>query len=438
MVLTFFLFLAFFLFLNFQANRIPFQDDELDSVEWAVLFDLALRGNFQDPMWQVYPGIDQPPLAFVLFGLALRLSGHENIKEYLDSINFSSAVKTEPRGRRSLVAGVQFPNGINSEDGSSSFTLGLIREVRKLNAIFALGSVIFSFFIGRKIGGWFFGVISASLMVVNPLFYQSGIEARGDGVMLFFLIVAMFLSLYLFRNLGNLSKVFLITTLMGIIVGLSTAAKLNGSMVLIVLWIAGVANLLFQKAIGFSKLRKLLIHTLLGLMTVSLISFLVFVVFTPFTWRNPLNRSVVMVRHRLNTLETQKRLFPDQALLSVNEKISVGYNNIFHRGSNYSLLSSLSEFWFFVFILGMLIFLFKSYKLIQSFNESNDEFMMFIWVSVMLSLVVLLNPLDWERYYLPVIPGLVLVQSAAIFFIITLIVNWLKNHIGIRIRVWDK
>ena len=189
--------------------------DESAYISQSFYADLWLQQKWDDPLWLSYAGYDLPPLPKYVIGLALRLEGHRRptpaamVAWYRDtSSRFVSEQALVAARRPSVLFG----------------TLGCL-------AIYAIGTIA----LDRRLG-----LLAAFLLMLNPLYCMHARRAMSDVPAESLILASLAVGLWAWKRLlaDQGSRPISMLALVfgsGVLGGLATLSKLNGSLAGIIL-----------------------------------------------------------------------------------------------------------------------------------------------------------------------------------------------------------
>lgn len=423
-IFCFFLFISLFYFLYRDSNVYPFQEDEHEFIRRGKYFELFINGDFKNPLWQGYESYDQPKLPEYFYGLALHLHGNKDISKYLQVVDFEQRILGAKTEKWWIKYSRRVQINIDSLPVSIQEKLRPIVQARKVTVIFSFGSLIIIFLIAFQIRGWLMGVISLVLLWLHPLFQLTSKRAMAEAPFLFFLLLGLFFSFWFLDSLykSQAKRLLLFSLLIGLVSGLATASKLNGGMVLIYFLLLFLLIFLFTTFYFLQDIRSNLsskgkIGSTLSVSVaiIFFLSFLSFVFLNPFTWSNPWKKSLFMISHRITTAKYQQMTFSEDALRSIDRRIIAVFKEVFLPSGDWHIFKTKN------FPLDLTLFLIGFVFLIRSFyrnfsqNKKLDRsFLILLWTIVIFTCVMIYIPLNWDRYYLPLVPCIVIVQAYAI------------------------
>jgi 4-amino-4-deoxy-L-arabinose transferase-like glycosyltransferase len=409
---------------GYRLGAEPHFADESAYVAQSFYADLLLDGRRDDPAWLDYAGIDLPPGAKYLVGLALRAGG------------FSRHGPT--------AASAWY------EDTSRRFeTPGSLAVARlPMVPLGALGCVA-AYAIARRAFGPSTALVAAGLLIASPLYYlharraMSDIPAEASGLIALALGLAAW-SLWLgpgdaigrgrlvVRALGA----FALALLAGAFVGLATLCKLNGSLAGMVLAAWAGLGLASRRAPGYAKLGLVASTVAAGAVAVA-----TFAALDPtLTARpsgplppgiarlapmSPLERARVVKDHRVAVSAIGQRGFPDDALPTLGPKalavLVQGFGRFSPIGPRHS--DSTRRFdprqdwpvvaWLPLVVAGAVV-AYRRGRDQSARGEPTTAWAVLLGWVVALVVVTSFIPLAWDRYYLPIQPGAAILGAAAL------------------------
>ena len=296
----------------------------------------------------------------------------------------------------------------------------LLRIARLPATLLAAFTPVIMFLIGRHIGGVPLGAIAATLYAANSFVLLHNRRAMSEGPLLFFILLAFLVALR-FR-----SQFFLL----GITVGLAVSAKATGLILLPVALFAALARPAenTKRSVGASLRPLLLIMVGFGLAVF---------IFNPALWRQPVAAAQEMVSAR-STLASEQTaqlrlatpgLVPESTVLRV---AALPYQSLFAPLAfwdvpNYADQTVLQEaaylgrFWHPIFtspVLGSLFLVLAIAGMLMAVIHRSPQRvrmkLLWLWTaSTVLGLLILI-PIAWQRYYLPLAPLLPLWAAFAL------------------------
>lgn len=326
----------------------------------------------------------------------------------------------------------------------------LLRGSRWLPAALAALGVVAVMALGVRLGGWVTGGLAGLLLVTDASFLLHTRRAMAEGTLLAFSILSIAaLTGYLIRRASGdpmparTRIAYLAGT--GLLTGLAVATKLNGAIVAIV-----VAMALLGWRRWRDDPREALSTAGVDLAIVAGLALAVVVALSPFLWRNPPARvrdtlrdlnALIEDQHRgRETLET-----PGQRLGGLVEQVfwqppayyedAIWGERVGDEIARYEA-SPLSGWrrppWARVALGGVFVvglgWLLARRPLDPAQRVARGVVLLWLAVTALVTLVII--PFAWQRYYLPLWPGVALVQAvglAAIYDGVRRVVRPTKN-----------
>ena len=323
-------------------------------------------------------------------------------------------------------------------------------------ALFGSLTCMLIYWIGRMIFCVKAGIIASLLLAYNPLMWFCSRRAMTDAPLLFFLTANIILVIYFYQSLlkQNLLRTFVFAVLIGINIALATGTKLNG----------GLAGLIFTSFCIFvvviksgkyklskGNLRKSITEfiidreiktVVISLLISGVIATLVFVIMNPSLYHQPLKGSLSMIKFRTSEVSSQqKNVNPKKVLIdslstkvdfvvrrtffldlldSLSKKVDLVARRTFFTG-RYVILANILKIsidlglfllgcvMFFLFLLGLIMLLYHEVKYLIRNSKPSSRSIIIIWTVITFIGITIWIPFDWSRYYLPVIPCIVIV-----------------------------
>jgi 4-amino-4-deoxy-L-arabinose transferase-like glycosyltransferase len=400
---------------GFRLSSEPHFVDESAYISQSFYADLLLDGRHNDPSWFDYAAFDIPPLPKYLIGIALRIGGFSRPGPLAASAWYRDVSK-------------QFVS-------IEALTMARVPSV----LIGAFGCLAI-FAIGRRAFGTSAGVVAAVLLMISPLYRLHSRRAMSDVPAEAFLLITIAIGLAAWSNWvkGNPSlKDYLgIVFGCGICIGLSVLSKLNGTLAGIILG-SWMLLALSMKSVTLTKKVTLTIATIAA----GAVSFGVFVALNPFltarsTGRlNPALQEIadlnftgrvkLVAEHRMGVATSAAEQFPHDALKTLPDKLSAiavqGYGRFSPLGPSHSDSTRRFDWvqdwgatiWIPIVLVGLVIAIRVGLSQKRA-TEPPTAFAIIVAAFVALVAVTWYIPLAWDRYYLSIQPGAILLASAAL------------------------
>jgi hypothetical protein len=303
-------------------------------------------------------------------------------------------------------------------------------------AMLALG-VVALFVIARQIGGRGTAYIATLLYAINPVLLLNGRRAMMEGTLTFLSLLVVLAGLWVVQ-----SRKWWAYVALGLASGLAVASKHTGAVTVAAVFVAcglvfiyealpSPLNPLSHKRRGdFNADTKNRVPTrqFVYLFAAGILSLLVFYTLNPAWWLNPMARAGNVSEMRLDFMQSQQDAFGGyetiadrlggfwrQTFILQNMYAETDVDNFrenladdiaAYEASGYGGLITSKPVLPLIFagltIIGMIALWFD-----RTVN-AEIRFIVGIWIAAMLVLTILLTPLEWQRYYLPVFPAIML------------------------------
>lgn len=386
--------------------------DESAYISQSYFADLFFGGRWNDLAWITYPAFDLPPLPKYLIGLALRVSGQprpgpESARQWYNDI--SRVV-----GTPAMLWAARWP----------SVVLGALGCV----AVYALGTLS----AGRRAG-----VLAALLLMANPLYRLHARRAMSDVPTEAFLVTALAVGLWAWQRTlarGPKPLAWFMMLGSGVLAGLAVLCKFNGALALFVLVAWTALGLALARV---EVKRKVALGVMLGL--AGSVAFGTFVALNPYMTARPVHaqapfksiaeqgiwgRSRWLVENRMQVSADQKNIFPHNALRSPLDKAEAvlvqGFGRFGPLGP-YTTNSRIRFDW--NQDRGGLIWMpWVAIGLAWAARRGRDQvrdgeppaaWAIAVYFLVALATITAFIPLAWDRYYLSLQAGSVLLAAGA-------------------------
>jgi 4-amino-4-deoxy-L-arabinose transferase-like glycosyltransferase len=396
------------------GDETPFVDESA-YVAQSFYADLFLEGRRDDPAWLDYAAVDLPPLAKYLVGVALRVGGYPRP-------GMSAPARWYDNTKTQFVG----PAALNTAR-VPSVLLGALGCV----AVYAIGTRGF----GRPSG-----LTAAVLLMIDPLYRLLARRAMSDVPAESCMMIALAFGLAGWSRwvAGKRGWRGWVETGLcaGIFTGLAVLAKLNGTIAGMVLAAWMLLGLLQKGMSNRSKLGLAGATILAGA-----VSFGTFVALNPFLTARPagplqeplksaaglsfFERLKAIKDHRVEVSQIGMRQFAHNALPGLPDKLAAvavqGYGRFSPFGPAHSDSTVRFDWrqdwgaliWLPIVLAGLVVAVVRGRR--QS-RAGEPPTAWAIALAAALSLVVVTSfiPLAWDRYYISLQPGAVLLASAAL------------------------
>lgn len=311
----------------------------------------------------------------------------------------------------------------------------LLYSARLTMALFGSFTCLLIYWIGRILWGFKAGIISSLLLAYNPLMLVCSRHAMTDAPLIFFLTVNIILLIYFYRSLLN--QKFYKTFVFGILIGANSAlaagTKLNGGLAglvfigfyIFVILVKGVHYAFLKgsldKSISNFLTGRQIKATLISLIVSGVVAIIVFVGINPSLYSKPLEGSFNMIEFRTSEIGHQQRHADKKkyAVLkdSFSKKIDFTVRRTLLSGErNYVILGNIFKIPidFALFIIGLTMLLYGEFKYLLANSKPSFDSIIILWTFITFIGIMVWIPFDWPRYYLPLIPCIVIITGYCI------------------------
>lgn len=280
------------------------------------------------------------------------------------------------------------------------------------SALFFAASIPLLYGIAWHFGGRLTAFLASGLYALHPALLLNGRRAMMEGPLLFFGLLTILCALILIRRGPNARmRWWLALALAG---GLALASKHNA-----VLFLGGALAWLWLAALLQRQRRQLLVTTLRTLLA-GLLALTVFVALSPALWSNPPQRLLRLFEARNQLVLIQVNDWqPDGLGMAPAERIGQILTQpflrppMFHEVAHWSAYDPVSaeiDAWFasplsglhFGGLGGIVLTLLAAAGLAFTLRQRQRAGLL-LWLLLTLA-ALMLNPLPWQRYYLPLLP----------------------------------
>ena len=355
-------------------------EDERIWTTCAYYYRLVLKGDFGNPLWSGFDGIDAPHVAHVMIGAGLHASGQP--------------VPDVPAGDGSW-AGLPLPSGAKLRAARMPSTLLGVAIAPMLLLVATLAT-----------GRWVAGLVAGLLYAVNPLALLCQARAMSDGPLMFFGITAILVLCWSCRReVGGprgslLGPSGLTLMVMGpAALGLATGSKLTGvfasatsllTLAAVVAWGLAIRGA-GRRAWAFDGLIYL---TLFGVLTTSWT-----ILANPTLYPDPVGRFRQMLDHRWKTGQGQRNSNPEWGVYTTGDRLRAFYDRVVADGTGPAATPLLI-----LSCVGLTSMAAGEVCRARSGRPPSPALAILIWGTLLFGVMMPSLPLNWERYYLPFLP----------------------------------
>lgn len=357
--------------------EVPFHIDETYKIYMARYFDLFfLKRDFLNAEWDTtnFCAVTQPPVSKYLAGFALFVTGH--------NLSALHAAPDWTPGKRAIFQSGHVPS-----------TSALLASRGPMTTLFAL-SIVLCAVAAYQVGGWPAAFAAGLLLAISYLALTTLRRATPDAPLLFFSLVTAFSDMKVIDHLSSSvpnapRRSYLLGALTGLGLGLAAASKLSAASLLPMVLLSPGVPLCLRRFRGApfppERTPARLLITILAVTT------MVFVLLNPTLWRNPLRGMGALVGQRLAEADDHQALFQEEALMTVLARVQATINQVFEPLSLVAFLLGLS--------------LLVRQELDHWRNQrATARTALLLWVTGTVGFTVLFTPMNWGRYFVPLIP----------------------------------
>ncbi|MGA1825572.1 MAG: ArnT family glycosyltransferase [bacterium] len=309
----------------------------------------------------------------------------------------------------------------------------ILYVARLTMALFGSFTCLLIYWIGKMLWGIKAGIISSLLLAYNPLMLLCSRRAMTDAPLLFFLTANVILLIYFYRSLPKQKMLitFILALLIGVNSALAAGTKLNGglagliclSFYILILLVKGVHYTFSKDSLARSISEFLgdreIKATLVSLIVSGFVSIIVFVGINPSLYAQPFTGPLNMIEYRMSEIEHQQKYADPKGYAVLIGSFSKKVDYIVRRTlfpGKFVILGNILKMPidFVLFLLGCTMLLYGEVKyLIQNYQPSCNTIII-LWTFITFIGIIIWIPFDWPRYYLPVIPCIVMITGYCI------------------------
>jgi 4-amino-4-deoxy-L-arabinose transferase-like glycosyltransferase len=315
----------------------------------------------------------------------------------------------------------------------------LLQVARAPSAVLLAGGVILIFVIGWQVGGLPTAYFASLYYALNPALLLNGRRAMMEGSFTFFSLLTVLTAIWLLQRPSWRS-----TLALGIAGGLAIASKHTAIFTVGAIFFA-CAIYIFTRTIRTWRVVPVLIY--LRSVLAAILVGLVFLLLNPAWWGDPLGRAGTVLHLREDLLKGQTAVFggyvdfPDkvagflrQSLLVLPQYYEVsGWENFIgdqiarYEASVWrgvSIGGTILGAALLCVIIGVGVWaLVRGRK-----TRLAARWLVGVWTMVMLLSTLLLTPIEWQRYYLPIYPAIGLLLGLGLTRISQTVVWWQRQR----------
>jgi len=365
--------------------------------------------DFHSNEWQDYYAIDQLPVGKYLVGLALVIGGHGNAIEKLRHLGPWGFLESGPW------------HTVNPYISSVELVEALY-VVRLAMALFGGFTCFLVYWICKKIFDRKTGIFASLLLAYNPLMLFCSRKAMPDAPLLFFLTANVLIMIFFYDAIRQRKtlKTLVFAIILGINAALAMGTKFNGVLAAIIF--ASFCILIFSLkvyeykrmpdilpglAVNKSRVSKEMKTIGWSLCLSGIVALSLFILINPYLYGNPVHGMVTMIKHRMTTVHSEQEV-SGLSLTTADQKVffviamtllpgkGVLLGNIFKIPIDLML-----------FVSGLILLLDTERKHLLKYRTVSPRSIILLWILITFAGTIAWIPMDWGRYYLPLVPCIV-------------------------------
>lgn len=266
-------------------------------------------------------------------------------------------------------------------------------------AVLGALTVLLIFVICRILCGWKFALIATLVTSFNHLILLLSKTAMLDIPYVFFSILTIFLMCYFLKRTNKKWSEWIVITLIGIIIGLAVSSKPMGIFILI-------TTVIFFLILSISQKRKIFLFYLILIL---IITGSIFIISNPVLYPHPVKHSKMLIT-LLGNLEKEQEAYSFELVFnSFFQKAYYVTKNTLLTGSApiYSVIKLPVDIIFFA--IGFVSLLNEEFITFPK-RQLTFKTLIIIWMIVTFLGTIYWIPIDRPRYYLPIIPCVMVIE----------------------------
>lgn len=266
---------------------------------------------------------------------------------------------------------------------------------RKLNLIFALGTLLLVFLVSMRFFKTSIAVLSVIVLGFQPLYRSYATRAMTEMMLLFWLWLGIWIMSTGYKS-DQHTHMRLRSFFMGFIAGLATMTKPYGVMILLAWWVW----VLWQQSLTIRKKADVVILSLVPFFASLLI------LYPPFLL-NPFDIGQ-WVSGGVGVQNWLVKMYPHDALNSIPQKLlAIGRVTIWGNSTEVFvrlgfILAHINGWWWLILVI------------LRSKRKEVEKIILSV-VSAFFIMTVTFLRLNWDRYYLPLISAFILIQTYGVW-----------------------
>jgi hypothetical protein len=433
--------------------------DEIAWIGGGYFYELLLKKDFKNPLWQTTISYDQPKFTYYYYAALLypdylkmknKPAGYDYAKYLIDN-NFywmRSSFYQNYRNKNINFIDWKFDTPLTISQSNEEQkeiirkmgpgikpTIAMIYKSRFINVILLSLTVVLVFLLTRKFSNLFIAIITAIIFGSNYLITQISFLAQGDGLFNFLFLLSTYLLLILVENLFRPGKRFIISLLaLSITLPVLNQTKLNGVMMLFF----SIALLTIVTIFSyFNKKTSNTLRHIFSILVIISMSISIFLALDPYLYSDTINRVNKLYSYRKEVSFVMGYHQGGHNILNTPyERINAIYQNFYLKDIQHCRYNEV--FFLRSFCLKSLV-MYKYFKIVLLFtgiyyclknivrNKSLPVlfiFSLFFFLQLMISLYLFLN---WDRYFIQLVYFFIFFQVSGLYYLLRNISNIVSN-----------
>lgn len=383
-----------------KSYRVTYHLDEISWFFHTEFFDeLFIHRSLDEKVWTSFESFDHPHLSQYIYGA------------YLSMFEPSYGLKRDELLIKYGRWG--FYDLHNADIIPRTEFHHYVTKLRELNVVITIASLLSIYILFHQVSkNILFSLLPVGILVYNLVFVVSMVRVTSDAHYLFFLVCAL---MSYVQYIHTEKKRYLYG--FAILAGLSMSAKLTGLMLIIGFIYYCFFRMFAKKSVNDIKEAGIVI----GLF------FLVWIAVNPTLYFSPVRNSFIYFTHRGHIMDMHQKKFPEDALMTMPDKIAVSYCTLFAPQCNTTDVGGYTfpNLWINTTLL--LAGIVKSFILYSKGDKKKRSTILFlasIFSAISIITIVIL-PLNWDRYFLPLVVITTFIQSLGCL----LLFNWITSRL---------
>ena len=397
---------------------------------------LFVDRNVHSERWKELAAYGHPQVGSYIVGLALTLTGHPD---------------TSREAVIDYVTNNYWELYWNKDDWRTP-PADILYTGRFVIGLFGVSSCLLLYYLGSKLFNVRTGAIASLLLAYNPVFLRHSRRAMGDIPLTFFFIMHVVLLVLFYRSLRHRRRIKTLfwAVFLGINAGLTTGVKLIGITTLVLyalfcLLLILIEFLFFRIASHDrpSVLKRAWMIFFYFCLSCTVATAL-FIGIYPYVYTDTAQKLVQMFTARNELIAWQQQnigpalmTISDKAMLVIQRTLLPNnygrvttdmFGNIYPE--NFVVLGNIIKLPidFALFLLGSIMLVYGELRYFVRHRRISIRSVPILWIVLFFIVITIWIPLDWDRYYLPLLPPIALLISYGIDRVISLIKQQYRNN----------